>query len=158
MWIGLFWENKIMISRIQCMQAKVNGAVRESARARLHYVLVQIPGGKVLRTSSRYTCVQITRSINCSRYLFVQIYNWHDSRAARTVWLQCIIQRNLKILGWMGSWRALFRCRLSPAQLHVLGFTAFRLCFGGVLMGAICSKTWFDWCTSWNCSSRHTTL
>ena len=44
---------------------------------------VQIPDAFVLGTSSRYICVQITRSLNCSRYHSVQICNRHDSRAAQ---------------------------------------------------------------------------
>ena len=36
-------------------------------------------------------------------------------------------------------------CVLSPAQLeHDLSFTAFRLCFGGVLRGQFVQRTWFD--------------
>ena len=36
-------------------------------------------------------------------------------------------------------------CVLSPAQLeHVLGFTSFRLHFGGVLNGRFVPRTWFD--------------
>ena len=36
-------------------------------------------------------------------------------------------------------------CVLSPAQLeHVLGFTSFRLRFGGVLRGRFVLRTWFD--------------
>ena len=36
-------------------------------------------------------------------------------------------------------------CVLSPAQLeHVLGFTSFRLRFGGVLRGRFVPRTWFD--------------
>ena len=36
-------------------------------------------------------------------------------------------------------------CVLSPAQLeHVLGFTSFRLRFGGVLRGWFVPRTWFD--------------
>ena len=36
-------------------------------------------------------------------------------------------------------------CVLSPAQLeHVLGFTSFRLRFGGVLRGWYVPRTWFD--------------
>ena len=36
-------------------------------------------------------------------------------------------------------------CMLSPAYLeHVLGFTAFRLRFGGVLRGRFVPRTWFD--------------
>ena len=36
-------------------------------------------------------------------------------------------------------------CVLSPAQLeHVLGFTSFRLRFGGVLRRRFVPRTWFD--------------
>ena len=36
-------------------------------------------------------------------------------------------------------------CVLSPAQLeHLLSFTSFRLCFGGVLRGQFAPRTWFD--------------
>ena len=36
-------------------------------------------------------------------------------------------------------------CVLSPAQLeHVLGFTSFRLSFGGILRGRFVPRTWFD--------------
>ena len=35
---------------------------------------------------------------------------------------------------------------------HVLGTTAFRLRFGGVLRGVICSENMFWPCSSWNCS------
>ena len=68
-------------------------------------------------------------------------------------------------------------CVLSPAQLkHVLGFTSFRLRFGGVLRGWFVPRTWFDrvpagtvlagtrlfrthsdykkWCFRWNCTEN----
>ena len=111
---------------------------------------VQIPGAFVLGTSSRYTCVQITRSINCSQYHNVQICNRHDSRAAQfdfnalhcATWKPWVRMIDRLTLGHDA--RSPQLCAKPHPLEHVLGTIAFRLRFGGALRGRYVPRTWFD--------------
>ena len=105
---------------------------------------VQIPDAFVLGTSSLYICVQITRSLNCSRYHGVQICNHSLTSMHYTA------QRENSLVGMIDrltlghNARSPQLCTKPRPFEHVLGTTAFRLRFGGVLRGWFVPRTWFD--------------
>ena len=109
------------------------------------YVLGTRPRQNVLGTSSRYTSVQTASTVKCSRYpLRSDLKSAHISVC--TVWLIVYTLRN--VWGHFNGHSPLLIavCVLSPAHFiePVLGFTSFRLHFGGVLRGRFVPRTWFD--------------
>ena len=115
------------------------------------------PRQNVLRTSSRYTSVQIASTVKCSRYPFVQIWNRHTSRSAQYD-LLCIHCATCEVI-LTCTLRADSGLRAKPRPLRTCSrFHIVQTSFRRRTKGAICSENMLWPCSSWNCSSANTTL
>ena len=135
--------------------------------ARSYYVLGTRTQENVLETCSLYTSVHITSTVKCSRFPFIQILiGTHVGLRNMTYFVYCAMCRSL-LNDWQAAdeviltraLRADSGLRAKPRPVRICSrFHSVQTSFQRRTKGAICSKNMVRPRSSWNCSSRNTTL